>query len=49
MSNYWVKDMEENGFNHEKVISMIKSYRRKRDDGIFELRLLRDGRVYFEW
>ena len=34
MSNYWVKDMEENGFNHEKVIYDKENHTEERDGGI---------------
>jgi len=34
MSNYWVKDMEDFGFNHEKVIYDKENHTEDRDDGI---------------
>lgn len=34
MSNYWVKDMEENGFNHEKVSFDKENHTEERDYGI---------------
>ena len=34
MSNYWVKDMEESGFNHETVIYDKENHTEERDDGV---------------